>query len=40
MEMRGCDLFRFRGDRIVRKDSYLKIVQPGVWHGEARPDPD
>ena len=25
---RGCDLFEFRGGRIVRKDSYWKIVEP------------
>ena len=36
MRMRGCDHFRFRGDRIVLKDSYLKIVQEGVWHGEKK----
>ena len=34
MRMRGCDHFRFRGDHIVLKDSYLKQVQAGVWHGE------
>jgi ketosteroid isomerase-like protein len=27
--VRGCDLFEFRGDRIVRKDSYWKIVEGG-----------
>ena len=26
-EVRGCDLFEFRGDKIVRKDSYWKIVE-------------
>ena len=26
--VRGCDLFEFRGDKIVRKDSYWKIVEP------------
>lgn len=26
--VRGCDLFEFRGGRIVRKDSYWKIVEP------------
>jgi ketosteroid isomerase-like protein len=26
VEVRGCDLFEFRGDKIVRKDSYWKIV--------------
>ena len=25
--VRGCDLFEFRGDQIVRKDSYWKIVE-------------
>ena len=25
--VRGCDLFEFRGDRVVRKDSYWKIVE-------------
>jgi ketosteroid isomerase-like protein len=27
--VRGCDLFEFRGDRVVRKDSYWKIVEGG-----------
>jgi ketosteroid isomerase-like protein len=27
IEVRGCDLFEFRGDKIVRKDSYWKIVE-------------
>ena len=26
--VRGCDLFEFRGDKIVRQDSYWKIVEP------------
>ncbi|MFT4081456.1 MAG: nuclear transport factor 2 family protein [Nocardioides sp.] len=26
VEARGCDLWEFRGDKIVRKDSYWKIV--------------
>jgi ketosteroid isomerase-like protein len=26
--VRGCDLFTFRGDKIVRKDSFWKIVEP------------
>ncbi len=26
--VRGCDLFEFRGEKIVRKDSYWKIVEP------------
>lgn len=25
--VRGCDLFEFRGEKIVRKDSYWKIVE-------------
>ena len=28
IEVRGCDLFAFRGGLIVRKDSYWKIVEP------------
>ena len=24
LEVRGCDLFTYRGEKIVRKDSYLK----------------
>jgi len=27
VEVRGCDLVEFRGDKIVRKDSYWKIVE-------------
>ncbi len=27
IEVRGCDLFEFRGDKILRKDSYWKIVE-------------
>jgi ketosteroid isomerase-like protein len=27
VEVRGCDLFEFRGDKIVRKDSYWKLVE-------------
>jgi hypothetical protein len=26
VEVRGCDLFEFEGDKIVRKDSYWKLV--------------
>jgi ketosteroid isomerase-like protein len=26
--VRGCDLFEFSGGKIVRKDSYWKIVEP------------
>jgi hypothetical protein len=28
LEVRGCDLWTFDGDRVVRKDSYWKIVEP------------
>jgi len=28
VEVRGCDLFEFRGDKIARKDSYWKLVEP------------
>ena len=28
LEVRGCDLWTFRGDEVVRKDSYWKIVEP------------
>ena len=27
LEVRGCDLWTFEGDRIVRKDSFWKIVE-------------
>lgn len=27
VEVRGCDLFGSRGEKIVRKDSYWKIVE-------------
>lgn len=27
IEVRGCDLFEFRGGKISRKDSYWKIVE-------------
>ena len=27
IEVRGCDLFEFRGDKIARKDSFWKIVE-------------
>lgn len=26
IEVRGCDLFQFRGGKIIRKDSYWKIT--------------
>jgi ketosteroid isomerase-like protein len=28
LEVRGCDLWTFRDDEVVRKDSYWKIVEP------------
>jgi ketosteroid isomerase-like protein len=28
IEVRGCDLLTFRCDKVVRKDSYWKIVRP------------
>ena len=28
LEVRGCDLWTFRGDEIVRKDSFWKILEP------------
>jgi ketosteroid isomerase-like protein len=28
LEVRGCDLWTFRGDEVIRKDSYWKIVEP------------
>jgi ketosteroid isomerase-like protein len=28
LEVRGCDLWTFRGDKIVLKDSFWKIVEP------------
>jgi ketosteroid isomerase-like protein len=27
IEVRGCDFYRFRGDKVVLKDSYWKIVE-------------
>jgi hypothetical protein len=27
IEVRGCDLFEFRGDKVARKDSYWKLVE-------------
>jgi ketosteroid isomerase-like protein len=27
IEVRGCDLFEFKGDKIARKDSYWKLVE-------------
>jgi ketosteroid isomerase-like protein len=28
IDVRGCDLWEFEDDRIVRKDSYWKLVEP------------
>lgn len=28
IHVRGCDLWEFKGGKIVRKDSYWKIVPP------------
>ncbi len=28
VEVRGCDHYEFRGGKIVKKDSYWKIVEP------------
>ena len=28
VEVRGCDFYEFRGGKVVRKDSYWKIVEP------------
>ncbi len=28
LEVRGCDLWTFRGGEVVRKDSFWKIVEP------------
>ncbi|WP_345152994.1 nuclear transport factor 2 family protein [Arthrobacter ginkgonis] len=30
VRVRGCDLWEFRGEKIVRKDSYWKIVDAPV----------
>ena len=27
VEVRGCDFYTFRGDKVIRKDSYWKIVE-------------
>jgi hypothetical protein len=27
VEVRGCDLLEFKGDKIARKDSYWKLVE-------------
>jgi ketosteroid isomerase-like protein len=28
VEVRGCDHYEFRGGKVIRKDSYWKIVEP------------
>lgn len=28
LRVRGCDHWQFRGNKVIRKDSYLKIVEP------------
>jgi ketosteroid isomerase-like protein len=28
LEVRGCDFYTFRGDQVIEKDSYWKIVEP------------
>lgn len=30
MELNGCDLCQFRGDKIVRKDTYWKSIEPSL----------
>ena len=30
MELNGCDLYQFRGDKIVRKDTYWKSIEPSL----------
>jgi hypothetical protein len=27
IEARGCDFYSFRGDKVVKKDSFWKIVE-------------
>ncbi|MBK1661400.1 nuclear transport factor 2 family protein [Paracraurococcus ruber] len=29
IEVRGCDFFEFYNGKVVRKDSYWKIIEPG-----------
>jgi hypothetical protein len=33
-EVRGCDFDTFRAGKVVRKDSYWKIVEGGELHFE------
>ena len=28
LEVRGCDFYTFRGDQVIEKDPYWKIVEP------------
>jgi hypothetical protein len=28
IEVRGCDFFEFRGGKVLKKDSYWKLVEP------------
>lgn len=30
MELHGCDLYEFRGDKMVRKDTYWKSIEPSI----------
>ncbi len=30
IEVRGCDIFSFREDKLVKKDSYWKMVEPAA----------
>jgi uncharacterized protein (TIGR02246 family) len=30
MELFGCDLYEFRGDKMVRKDTYWKSLEPSL----------
>jgi SnoaL-like domain len=36
INVRGCDLLEFRDGKIVRKDSYWKIVEPKRWASDGR----
>ncbi|MBL6454591.1 nuclear transport factor 2 family protein [Belnapia sp. T6] len=33
IEVRGCDFYEFRDGKVVRKDSYWKIVEPASMTG-------
>jgi len=30
MEVAGCDLYQFRGNQMVRKDTYWKSIEPSI----------